>query len=87
VVIVINNSDKQVGLYSGGLIFGGGGAYIWNEGSISTCGALIHGGGAYFGGLRYVASSACPCKMLAHFALNSNTRKTYLSETADELME
>ena len=27
-VIVINNSDKQVGLYSGGLIFGGGGAYI-----------------------------------------------------------
>ena len=27
-VIVINNSDKQVGLYSGGLIFGGG-AYIW----------------------------------------------------------
>ena len=24
-VIVINNSDKQVGLYSGGLIFGGGG--------------------------------------------------------------
>jgi hypothetical protein len=25
VVIVINNSDKQVGLYSGGLIFGGGG--------------------------------------------------------------
>jgi hypothetical protein len=47
VVIVINNSDKQVGLYSGGLIFGGGGAYIWNEVSISTCGALIHGGGAY----------------------------------------
>jgi hypothetical protein len=41
VVIVINNSDKQVGLYSGGLIFGW--AYIWNEVSVSTCGGLIHG--------------------------------------------
>ena len=36
VIIVINNSDKQVGLYSGGLILGGGGAYIWNE--VSTVG-------------------------------------------------
>ena len=41
-VIVINNSDKQVGLYLGGLVFGGE-AYIWNEVSISTCGGLIHG--------------------------------------------
>ena len=58
---MINNSDKQVGLYSGGLIFGGG-AYIWNEGvSVSTYGGLIHvgaytrggGGGLIFGGLRY----------------------------------
>ena len=31
------------GLYSGGLIFGGG-AYIWNEVSISTCCGLIFGG-------------------------------------------
>ena len=51
-VIVINNSDKQVGLYSGG------GAYSWNEVSVSTCGGLIHGGlifrgGLIFGGLRY----------------------------------
>ena len=51
-VVVINNSDKQVDLYSGGLIFVGGEAYIWNEVSISTCGGLIHrglifGGGAY----------------------------------------
>jgi hypothetical protein len=38
-----------VGLYSGGLIFGGG-AYIWNEVSVSTCGELIHGGGLIFGG-------------------------------------
>ena len=35
-----------MGLYSGG------GAYIWNEVSVSTCGGLIHGwayirGGAY----------------------------------------
>ena len=47
-------------LYSGGLIFGwayirvglySGGAYIWNEVSISTCGGLIHGGGGLiFGG-------------------------------------
>ena len=28
------------GLYSGGLIFGGG-AYIWNEVSVSICGGLI----------------------------------------------
>jgi hypothetical protein len=45
-----------VGLYSGWLIFGGGG-YIWNEVSVSTCGGLIHGGlysgGVIFGGLRY----------------------------------
>jgi hypothetical protein len=49
VVIVINNSDKQVGLYSGGL-YSGDGAYIWNEVSVSTCGGLIHGGGAYIRG-------------------------------------
>ena len=49
---MINNSDKQVGLYSGGLIFWG--AYIWNEVSVSTCGGLIHGGGGLIvGGLRY----------------------------------
>ena len=54
VIIVINsgNSDKQVGLYSGGLIFGGG-AYIWNEVSVIVhvvglyTGGLIFGGGAY----------------------------------------
>jgi hypothetical protein len=34
-----------VGLYSGG------GAYIWNEVSVSTCGGLIHGGGLIYGGL------------------------------------
>ena len=45
---MINNSDKQVGLYSGGLIFGGG-AYIWNEVSVSTCGGLKHGGVLYSG--------------------------------------
>ena len=43
-----------MGLYSGG-------AYIWNEVSVSTCGGLIHGGGLIFGGgglivggLRYI---------------------------------
>jgi hypothetical protein len=36
----------RVGLYLGG----GGGAYIWNEVSVSTCGGLIHGG-LYSGGL------------------------------------
>jgi hypothetical protein len=36
-------------LYSGGLIFGGG-AYIWNEVSVSTCGGLIHGGLIFGGG-------------------------------------
>jgi hypothetical protein len=45
--IVINKwAYIQVGLYSrrGGLIFAEGGAYIWNEVSISTCGGLIQGG-------------------------------------------
>ena len=40
---MVNNSDKQVGLYSGG-----GGAYIWNEVSVSTRGGLIHGGGGAY---------------------------------------
>ena len=46
VIIVINsgNSDKQVGLYSGG------GAYIWNEVSVSTCSGLIFGGAYIRGG-------------------------------------
>ena len=47
-----------MGLYLGG----GGGAYIWNEVSVSTgtCGGLIHGGGGLYsgglivGGLRYI---------------------------------
>ena len=34
----------RVGLYSGG------GAYIWNEVSVSICGVLIFGGGAYIRG-------------------------------------
>jgi hypothetical protein len=33
----------------GGLIFGGG-AYIWIDVSVSTCGGLIHRGGLYSGG-------------------------------------
>ena len=33
-----------------GYIFGGGGPYIWNEVSVSTCGGLIHGGGLIFEG-------------------------------------
>jgi hypothetical protein len=48
VVIVINNSDKQVGLYSGE------GVYIWNQVSvISTCGGLIHGWLIFGGGGLY----------------------------------
>ena len=49
-----------MGLYSGGLIFGGGGggeAYFWNEMSVSTCawwaytrGAYTRGRGLYSGG-------------------------------------
>jgi hypothetical protein len=39
-------------------LYSGGGAYIWNEVSVSTCGGLIHGGlifrgGLIVGGLRY----------------------------------
>ena len=40
------------GLYSGALIFGG--AYIWNEVSVSICDGLIFGGGGViFGGGAY----------------------------------
>jgi hypothetical protein len=45
-----------MGLYKGAYIrvglYSGGGAYIWNEMSVSTCGGLIHGGGGglYSGG-------------------------------------
>jgi hypothetical protein len=42
-----------VGLYTGVGLYSGG-AYIWNEVSVSTCGGLIHGGGAYiWGGLIF----------------------------------
>ena len=50
----IRGAYIRVGLYSGG------GAYIWNEVSVSTCGGLIHGGGGLYsgglivGGLRYI---------------------------------
>jgi hypothetical protein len=44
-----------VGLYLGGLIFGGG-AYIWNEVSVSTRGGLIHGEGAYIRGRGLICS-------------------------------
>jgi hypothetical protein len=37
----------RVGLYSGG------GAYIWNEVSVSTCGGLIHGGAYIRGGVIF----------------------------------
>jgi hypothetical protein len=55
VVIVINNSDKQVGLYPGGLIFGGG---LYSGGGLifGMRRALVHvvdlytGGGLYSGG-------------------------------------
>ena len=45
----IRGAYIRVGLYSGGLIFGG--AYIWNEVSVSTCDGLIHGGAYIRGGL------------------------------------
>jgi hypothetical protein len=60
VVIVINNSDKQVGLYSGG----GGGVCIWNEVSVSTCGGLIHRG-LYSGGLYSEVYGRPQSKMFA----------------------
>ena len=41
----IRGAYIRVGLYWGG------GAYIWNDVSVSTSGGLIHGGGLYSGGL------------------------------------
>ena len=48
------------GTYIQGAYIRGGGAYIWNEVSVSTCGGLIHWGayireGLIVGGLRYFA--------------------------------
>jgi hypothetical protein len=68
-VLVINKSDinKSVINRKGGL-YSGGGAYIWNEVSVSICGTwpfirgglysggLIFGGGVIVGGLRYIYS-------------------------------
>ena len=50
-MLVINKSDinKSVINRKGGLIFGGG-AYIWNEVSVSICGGLIFGGAYIRGG-------------------------------------
>ena len=51
----------RVDLYSGG-------AYIWNEVSVSTCGGLIHGGGHIFGGGAYIWNevSVSTCGRLIH---------------------
>jgi hypothetical protein len=42
--MVTNNSDKQVSFNIWVGLYPGGGAYIWNEVSVSTCDGLIHGG-------------------------------------------
>jgi hypothetical protein len=47
------NNVLCMGLNSGDL-YSGGGAYIWNEVSVSTCGGLIRGG-LIFGGLSYTS--------------------------------
>jgi hypothetical protein len=68
------------GLIFGGLIFGWayirGEAYIWNEVSVSICGGLIFGGGAYIRGggliLRY-------CRSLATIWHSMNLRLDHLS--------
>ena len=46
----------RVGLYSGG-----GGAYIWNEVSVSTCGGLIHRGAYIWGGGGLYSEVYCIC--------------------------
>ena len=43
----IRGTYIRVGLYSGG------GAYIWNEVSVSICGGLIFGGELIFGRVLY----------------------------------
>jgi hypothetical protein len=53
-----------LGLYSEGGLYSGGGAYIWNEVSVSTCGGLIHGG-AYI--QRFTLISAAMSIFLPRF--------------------
>jgi hypothetical protein len=54
----------------GGLIHGGGGAYIWNEVSVSTCGGLIHGGRLIFGGLIFMGGGGLILEVCDSYILN-----------------
>ena len=66
-VIVINNSDKEIGLYSGGLIFGGGGLIFGMRLALVHVVALYTGGGLIFGGGLY---SEVYGKLLYHYFLS-----------------
>ena len=56
-----------MGLYSGG-------AYIWNEVSVSTCGGLIHGGsGIYTGGVAYIQGGLIVGGLRYCMTINSGT--------------
>jgi hypothetical protein len=64
------------GLIFGGLIFGWayirGEAYIWNEVSVSICGGLIFGGGAYIrGGGAYITVLPITCNNMAQYEFTS----------------
>ena len=48
-----------------------GGAYIWNEVSVSTCGGLIHGGGLYSGGGAYSRRFTVVQSRIPHLLLSS----------------
>jgi hypothetical protein len=55
----------------GGGLYSGGGAYIWNEASVSICGGLIHGGGLIFGGLIVGGLRYCLRTLLKYFNIIS----------------
>ena len=63
-VIVINKwAYIWVDLYSGG------GAYIWSEVSVSTCGGLIHGGAYIQGGGLYSEVYGISCMYNTYITL------------------
>ena len=73
---MINNSDKQVGLHSGG----GDRACIWNEVSVSTCGGLIHRGlysEVYGRPQSKMFALARHCQTLLAALLNFHVPETY----------
>ena len=62
----------------------GGGAYIWNDVSVSTCGGLIHGGLIFGGGGAYSRRfTVCEVFVFAHLPYHIFLKFDWLFESYD----